>query len=203
MAANFFKKVPRTPYKFNVDGVVESHDMTNISIKYILSYQNAKKTSNIYKFAWVNDLRPDSFADKYYGTDELYWLGLFSGGIYDIHNELPKNDNQLLKYMFLKYRYTQEYITFCDTKTPPLQKDDEETFYLYAATTIHHHRDIDGDIVDSTTPGAIPVSILEYEQEENEKKRYVNIIDSSFSSRLRSEYDSAMNKLQAELKNAK
>lgn len=201
MTANFFKKIPRTPYKFNLDNKVESHDMTSISIKYTLSYQNAKKTSDLYKFAWINDLRPDSFADKYYGTDELYWLGLFSGGIYDVHNELPKNDRQLLKYMFKKYSETSGYISWCQVNNR--SQADEENLYQYCFDTIHHYEDSDGDIVESTTQGAVPVSILEHEENQNEKKRYINIIDSSFSSRFRSEYDSAMNKLQAELKNAK
>ena len=196
MAATFFRKIPRVKYEFEINGSVETHDMINTTIKYILSYQKAKKTSDIYKFAWLNDLRPDSFADTYYNTDSLYWLGLFSGGIYDIHNELPKNDNQMVKYLFRKYKDDSRYTQYCTSSNKP---KNYESVYAFAFTTINHYEDADGDIVDASTPGKIPVTVMEYEDRLNESKRYINIIDVSYGPRFEAEFNSAMNKLQAEL----
>lgn len=211
MPATFFKKIPRVQYEFEIDGVVEKHDMVNTSIKYILSYQKSKKTSDIYKFAWLNDLRPDTFALRYYGKDGLFWLGLFSGGIYDIHNELPKTDEQLLNQLYLKYENDPAFTQYCLARN---YIKDQESMYMFLDSTVHHYVDENGDIVDglyydqqgiplqpqpNLPPNGTPVSILEYELDENEKKRYVNIIDTSFGPRFEAEYESAMNKLQSEL----
>lgn len=211
MPATFFKKMPRVNYQFKIDGVVEKHDIVNTSIKYILSYQKSKNTSDIYKFAWVDGLRPDSFADRYYGKDGLFWLGLFSAGVYDIHNELPRTDQQLLDHLSIKYVNDQAYTQYCIARN---YIKDEQSMYSFLYETTHHYVDEQGDVVDglyygsdalplspqpNLPPNGTPVSIMDYEIEENEKKRYVNIIDSSFASRFEAEYQSAMNKIQSEL----
>lgn len=203
MAANFFRKIPRILYEFEINGSIETHSLTNTSIKFDLRYGESKKLSGIYKFAWLDNLRPDTFAETYYGLNELYWLGLMSGGIYDIHNELPKDDSTLILQSYAKYKDTPEFNAFCITNN--FQKGLEE-FYLFATQTIHHHEDSDGDWVDPAhNTQTTPVYILSngitkgYEDTLNESKRYVNIIDSSFGPKFRAEYDAAMNKLQSEL----
>jgi len=231
MAANFFSKLPRLQYSFLINGSKQQHDLANITIKYALSYKQSKDLSSLYKFYWVENLRPDTFAEKYYGSNELYWLGLSSSGIYDVHNELPKNDTQLFDYLFKKYKDSEGFIGFLtemfkndplytrqndpEYNYPPSYKYSEDShalmlseqtnydnMYSYVSNTVHHYKDSDGDVVDQAfNPNSSPVTILDYEEKENEDKRLVNIIDSYYASQIRTEFDNAMNELQADLKN--
>jgi hypothetical protein len=222
--------------------------------------------SNIYKYAWLDGMRPDTFSEKYYGTNELYWLALFSGGIYDIHNELPREEWVILKYLWKKYNQDPRFTAYCAALNKPKTeerlydwaalttkeyRDSEgnvidifndmqytwdrystnpsfiayfnsipgnanrnptrQDVFTWATTTIIEYRDQNGNVVNQNTPGAIPISVLayeaenikisifEYEIEQNEAKRNVNIIDDSFGTRFRMDYDSQMNKLQADL----
>lgn len=144
MAANFFRKIPKVAYNFKVGDEIETHEVKNISIKYSLSYDRNKRSSNIYKFAWLDDLRPDEFAEKYYGLSELYWLGLFSGGVYDIHNELPRNDRQLLEFNFLKYKADPNFGIWRVQNSKQLN---EESVFEYMISTPGRVVDSNGDVL--------------------------------------------------------
>lgn len=283
MASNFFRKIPRVEYKFKYSDKEETHNMVNVTVKYVLSYKTRKNMTDLYKFSWPDNLRPDSFAEAYYGMNELYWLGLFSGNIYDVHNELPRNENQLFKYNFLKYKEdpgfldwatlnsklpTEESVFEYMISTPGMVVDDQgdalkdgigQVARVVAETNIvlSGLQTIDGKslqtndrvLLTSQTnptenglyivkPGAwigigqynyvyvqqgnqneetiwdivatnplmfskFPVTsqvmtLMAVSEKENESKRYISIIDNSFAPKFRAEFDSAMNKLQAE-----
>lgn len=285
MASNFFKKIPRVEYKFRYNDKEETHDMVNVTVKYVLSYKTRKNMSDLYKFSWPDNLRPDSFAEAYYGMNELYWLGLFSGNIYDIHNELPRNETQLFKHNFLKYKEDSNFVAWAAQNSKQIS---EESVFEYMVSTpgrvvddqgdtlreglgsvarvvsqmntvLSGFQTIDGKLlqnndtvllvsqtnqqenglyivkpadwikinqfnyvyiqqgtqeetiwevvtVNPLTFSKFPVTsevmtLMSVSEQENESKRYISIIDNSFGPKFRAEFDSAMNKLQSEIRN--
>lgn len=285
MASNFFKKIPRVEYKFRYNDKEETHDMVNVTVKYVLSYKTRKNMSDLYKFSWPDNLRPDSFAEAYYGMNELYWLGLFSGNIYDIHNELPRNETQLFKHNFLKYKEDSNFVAWAAQNSKQIS---EESVFEYMVSTPGRVVDDQGDTlreglgsvarvvsqtntvlsglqtidgkllqnndtvllvsqtnqqenglyivkpadwikinqfnyvyiqqgsqeetiwevvtVNPLTFSKFPVTsevmtLMSVSEQENESKRYISIIDNSFGPKFRAEFDSAMNKLQSEIRN--
>lgn len=198
MSANFFRKFPRVVYEFETKDGIETHDMVNITIKYTLDADLANNRGQAFYGRWVPGTRPEVFAENYYGLDELYWVPLMVGGIFDMHNEMILTDWQLNEYMFRKYGQDERYLRWLNG-----DPSTKEKFMEFAQNNIIEVRDTDGDIVDprhlKDDQVVMVYNYYDYENELNEKRGKMLTLDAKYSSSLRTNHVKAMNDLAAEL----
>lgn len=94
---------------------------------------------------------PEILADKIYNNPLFHWIILLVNEIIDPRWDWPLPENILYNYIVDKYG-------------------------LEAIGDAHHYVNADGYVVNSTVPGATPVSNYDYEVEQNEKKRMIRIL---------------------------
>lgn len=197
---SYFERFPKINYKFrytdnNGKKINLTKNMTNITVRFVLSQEVIDLSSAFYPFQWPDTERPDSFAHKYYGNDDLYWLVMYSGEKFDVHNEFPKDDKQFYNYLYRKYREEAIANSYADTV---------DGVVGYTKQAIHSYRDSDGDTIDFDTyaanaSGNSIIRIFDKEEEDNLLLRSMNIVDDRFSSRIRKEFENKLNALRKEL----
>jgi len=114
--------------------------------------------------------RPDILADKYYGDSELHWLFFFANGTKMINPyfDWPMTQYDLVKYINKKYGSAN----INDT---------------------HHYIDGDRYEVDSDAPSATAVTNFIYEQELNDNKRPIRILQNSMVAPVVDEFKRLLN----------
>ena len=154
---------------------------------------------------------PDIVATKYYGDPYRYWLVLFSNQILDPQWQWPLSSQQFTIYLTDKYgeaanantvlSYTQgtiyEYRKIVTTTDSITQQStsttyiiDESTYYTLntGTTTVTFP---DGTMSTQTITGQA-VSIYEWEYEQNEAKRNINLINAIYAPQFESQFKSLM-----------
>ena len=188
---NFFSKFPKIDYTFP-DGTV--HKLTDINIKYSLSDLVKSKADTFYPFSYRDHDRPDILADKYYDSDNYYWLVLMSNDIFDINHDFPISNDVFNSYLISKYKDDAVQAGYS------LNPDDVLT---YCFTQIHHYEDSDGYIIDLnsflTLGNTTSVLIYDYEFKLNESKRAIKFVDASRKTIIQEELESKLRKLRADL----
>ena len=113
--------------------------------------------------------RPDTLAHQLYGDSELHWLLFFINGSRMLN---PFYDWPLTQYDLKKFA-TKKY------------GDD--------INVIHHYKDTDGYEVDSDAAGATSVTNWIYEEELNDSKRPIRVLQESMVGLVVDEFKSLMN----------
>ena len=98
--------------------------------------------------------RPDILAHKYYGDSELHWLFFYTNGskLLNPYYDWPLTQYDLKKFVNKKYA---------------------------DINAIHHYKDADGYEVDSDAAGATSVTNWIYEEELNDSKRTIRVLQNS------------------------
>ena len=97
---------------------------------------------------------PEQVSFQFYGSAYYHWVVLMINDIVNPREEWPLDQTQFEDMMTLRY---------------------EDTL------AIHHYIDpVSGFEVDSTFVGAVPITVLEYEEEVNEAKRHIKMLDSKY-----------------------
>ena len=187
---NLYSKYPKIDYKF-ADGTTRT--LTDINIKYGLS-ELVKSTSDaFYPFVYREQDRPDILADKYYDSDNFYWLVLLSNGIFDVQHDLPIKHDDFNKVLVNKYK--------ADALSAGYTENLDDVLG-YCFETIHHYEDKDGYIIDFdsflTLGQTKSVTIFDYEFKLNEFKRAIKFVEASRASTVQSELDDKLRKLRAD-----
>lgn len=95
-----------------------------------------------------DDEMPEVISHKFYKTTQYHWVIMLVNEKFDPWNDFPKSEQTLIKAAAEKYA---------------------------DINAVHHYQDALGNIVDAFSDG-IPITNIEYEQQENEKKRTVKIL---------------------------
>lgn len=161
----FFNLYPLTDYSFDKKNFFYIVDFT-ARVK-ILDYLTS--SDFIYDTYSVGEgERPEDIAFTQYGSSSLHWIILMTNEVID-----PKED------WCLKY---QDVVSIAKRKYAD----------IYA---VHHWVDSDGLIVDRNDlniTDVIPVSNLEYEVAENEKKRLIKLLKPSLVSQFVNDFQKAI-----------
>lgn len=146
-----FQNYPLTNYTFDSKNYFAIVDFTRrVKVDEFLS-----DVSFIYdKYSIKEGEKPEDVSYRFYGTSKLHWVILITNKIIDHEDEWCLPYDQIVK--IARKKYTN----------------------IFA---VHHYVDADGYVVnepevEDTVHGPYPVSNLEYEVSENEKKRTVNIL---------------------------
>jgi hypothetical protein len=197
------------PFIANQDSNGNYYFLKNILIRTKLVSQLAKNPMLFYKYSVQDSDTPESIAFKYYGDQYRYWLIFMANEIMDPQWDWPLTTQQFLKFLKDKYSavaggdnnvlsYTQgtvhhyeKLVTTVDnnTQTTAIKSVivDQETYNLIQSST-QTRTFVDGSTVTYTT-GKNAVSIYDYENDLNESKREINLINSNYVSDMESQYE--------------
>jgi hypothetical protein len=153
-----------------------------------------------YKYDVQESDTPEIIADKYYGDPYRYWMVLLGNQIMDPQWNWPLTSQQFRDYLIEKYKddagnndiisYTQQTIyeytktittidSISSNTTTVTIVIDETTYNLTPiGTTIQTF--LDGSSVTQTV-SKTPVSIYDYENNLNESKRTINLINKNYA----------------------
>ena len=149
--------------------------------------------------------RPDTIAENLYGDARLDYVVILIAGITNIHHEWPLQDYQVYDYALQKYGSESEMLSTHHYETfeirdnldrqilPPKLIVDEEfkiygsrskypsdTRYTLRAQTGYRQLDDKDEYTVKTDNIAYAVSNLEYETEENNKRREIDILKTGY-----------------------
>lgn len=180
----FFNKFPTTTYDVSNDGNLRN--VKNIIRRFKTVNIIRSRRIRIFEHLVAEGDRPEHVANLWYGDPTLDWLILLSNEIYDSQFEWTMDYYTFRNYMIEKYGSVED-----------------------AKTTVHHYEkkvrdqtiDIDGLVheelylrVDLATYNATPavdrrsITQWEYEDDLNEQRRRIKIIDPAQIETIKEEY---------------
>jgi len=160
----YFDQFPFLQY--DVVGVKDEKLVTDILKRIRVRSEALEKNVLFDSYFWEDRDRPDIVAHKFYGDSNLHWV------------------------IILVNRALNPYFAF------PLATADLHKFVVDkhgSLTGIHHYENADGFQVNSTEPGAVAVSNLDYEESINESKRTVKILKPEFVQTFVNEFNNLIN----------
>jgi hypothetical protein len=209
--AKYFNYFPQTAYYLSDDN--SSLDVvTNLMSRFSFNATSKDKLVMYYKYDISDGETPEIIADKLYGSPEKHWIILSVNNIKNPQFDWPLRYNDLTKYIDIKYRgatyantantgtglswsksHTHSYY-ITEKRVMPSGSDTTETIIIDAATfantnttsTIVYTLYDSSNVTITTTKSSI--SYYEYEIEENEGKRTIDILRPEFVKTIEQEF---------------
>ena len=157
----YFKNFPLIPYDSVGNG--EFKLVTNL-LKRVAIRAKVRTNTALYDTYDIKEGEtPEILADKLYGDSELHWVILLVNNITDRYHQWPQNQNQFLAYINDKY-------------------SDVDATHHYEISQVSGDTTIKIDIGTDNTghSGASVVTNYEYEEDLQDKKRKVRLLDPSY-----------------------
>jgi hypothetical protein len=209
--AKYFNYFPQTAYYLSDDN--SSLDVvTNLMSRFSFNATSKDKLVMYYKYDISDGETPEIIADKLYGSPEKHWIILSVNNIKNPQFDWPLRYNDLTKYIDIKYRgatyantantgtglswsksHTHSYY-ITEKRVMPSGSDLTETIIIDAATfantnttsTVVYTLYDSSNVTITTTKSSI--SYYEYEIEENEGKRTIDILRPEFVKTIEQEF---------------
>lgn len=158
---SYFKHLPKIIYSFGDDRDLDLKVLTDITVNTRI-FKKALSEITLWEYYDLQDGEtPEILAHRLYGDAELHWVIMLVNERYDMHTDFPMSATEIDEYIASKYPNPD---------------------------AIRYYVDTDGDIVDSTVPGAIPVSYRDWEYGTNDKKRRIKIVSPQIAAKLAAEF---------------
>jgi len=142
----YFKNIPLT--FFTLDNGKSAQLVTSIFYRALID-DRVKSNFSLYdEYDVVDGETPEIIADRFYNNSQLHWVILMYNDIIDPRYDWVLSTNNLNLYCSSKYTNSQ---------------------------ATHHYEDSQGNWVNSTHPGATPISNFMYEEKINESKRRIRV----------------------------
>ena len=214
--AKFFNKFPRTLYSLGDSTSVDV--VTNLTVRYALEKTLKENTASYYKHFIVDGETPEILAHKFYGSAETHWIILLMNDIIDPQYDWPMSYDTLNRFIINKYS-TAVYADTANTSVSGLtwaNTNDKEYYKVQKTTNAQGVSQevfitIDEDTYNGfsriapyniTLPGGDVITreyykyaktYYEYEMEENEKRREINLLKSEFVTDLEIQLEEFLN----------
>jgi hypothetical protein len=169
----YFENFPLIPYDSVGDGNFKL--VTNL-LKRVAVRSKVKINASYYDTYDVKEGEtPEMIADKLYDDPELHWVILLLNDITDRYHQWPKNQNQFLAYVNDKY-------------------SNVDATHHYEISQVSGDTTIKIDIGTDNTdyPAASIVTNFEYEEDLQDKKRKIRLLDPSYVEDFVAEFEKLM-----------
>ena len=199
------------PFLTTTDGNGNSIVLRNLLVRTGLIPQLAKNPLLMYRYAVQDGDTPEIVANKYYGSPFRYWIALYGNPqMMDPQSDWPLSTKNFTIYLQDKYAtsangtanvlsYTlgtvhhyEKVITTIDdtTKTTAIKvvEVDQDTYNSIIPLTTTSTFPDGSSITYTVEPNA--VSIYNYEDQVNESKRNINLINSQYTTQIETQYQS-------------
>jgi hypothetical protein len=203
----YFESMPKilTP-DVNGNGIV----LTNLMARSELIPSLLNNPMMFYKYDIQDGDTPEIVANKYYGDSYRYWVVLYANQILDPQWNWPLNNQQFDNYLIKKYSSVSNnsnVLSYTQATTKEYRKTIKsidslslvETVETFVIDTNSYNQSIipsatyqlPNSKVSQTITKSI-VSIYDYELEQNEAKRSINLINKMYVSELEQQFKSLM-----------
>ena len=199
------------PFLTTTDGNGNSIVLRNLLVRTGLIPQLAKNPLLMYRYAVQDGDTPEIVANKYYGSPFRYWIALYGNPqMMDPQSDWPLSTKNFTIYLQDKYAtsangtanvlsYTlgtvhhyEKVITTIDntTKTTAIKvvEVDQDTYNSIIPLTTTSTFPDGSSITYMVEPNA--VSIYNYEDQVNESKRNISLINSQYTTQIETQYQS-------------
>lgn len=161
-----------------------------------------------YPYIWRESDTPETVAFKYYGDSRYFWLVFYSNNAFDLNYDFPMTPATFDRFVFLKYQ--DDAAKAYNPGNPALfftnfDEDEQliETVAWAKSNTKMYGIDSPEIIVDFDTYTAFngvkrQISFYTYEEELNEAKRNIKLLDSAYLNRIIREFTADMSKARAQ-----
>jgi hypothetical protein len=183
---HLFKEFPKVNYDIKKNGKLEV--VTNIMLRFKISEAIKSRKVIYYDYNVQDGERPDVIAYKYYGDATLDWVILIVNNVIDPNYDWPLSNHALEKHIIDKYGS----LATAHSTVHEYRKILNEQSRLFDGTIIPKRT----LVVDQTTYASLSATVKEsiskytYEQELNESKRQIKLIDADFISNIVNQYES-------------
>lgn len=202
--ARYFLNFPKVYHSFdNKFGVL----VTDLTKRVGLNQRLGNNTAMVYyKYQIQEGDTPEIIAEKYYGDAEKHWLVLMANNIIDPYKDWPKTYNEFLIYINEKYGSTaaaksqihhyEKIITTTDNYSGTVDRRTyiiDQTSYNQIVPTTTTRKFPNGTSV-TVEVNKRQVDSYQYEEELNESKRNIRLINSEFANQAYSELKMLLSK---------
>lgn len=159
----FFSRFRRIDYK--------SKKVVNITQNLMTKYRNVNNTTELFSYIVRDGERPETVAEMFYNNPSFHWIILLLNDIVDPFYDWCLSQNELERYIDEKYGPDKNKIKYF------VNLDDNERIY----DQIDH--EVFQTLYDADEPLPLyvkPVSYYEWEQERNEQKREIKLLQKRF-----------------------
>ena len=171
----YFSSFPIIPY--DSKGDLQFKDVTNL-LRRVGMRTKLKTNTFLYDTYDVKEGEtPEMIAHKLYGDPELHWIVLLVNEITDRYHQWPMSGMQFLDYINDKY-------------SNPDGTHHYETAQTSGDTKIKI--EVENDVDEDAYTGLTPITNREYEQNEQDKKRKIRLVDPSFVEQFVDEFKKLM-----------
>ena len=167
----YFDSFPVIPY--DAKGNLEYKDVTNL-LRRVGLRAKVKSNTLLYDTYDVKEGEtPEIIAHKLYGDAELHWVILLVNDITDRYHQWPMSGGQFLDYLNDKYSNPDGIHHYETTQTSGDTKVKVEVF---------------NEVDDDAYTGLTPITNREFEEQEQDKRRKIRLLDPSFVEQFVDEY---------------
>ena len=172
----YFDAFPVIPY--DAKGDLNFKDVTNL-LRRVGMRAKLKSNTLLYDTYDVKEGEtPEMIAHKLYGDPELHWVILLINDITDRYHQWPMTGGQFLDYLNDKYTNPDGIHHYESTQTSGDTKVKIEVF---------------NEVDDDAYTGLTPITNREYEENEQDKRRKIRLVDPSFIEQFVDEFKKLMN----------
>ena len=172
----YFDSFPVIPY--DSKGDLNSKDVTNL-LRRVGMRTKLKTNTLLYDTYDVKEGEtPEMIAHKLYGDAKLHWIILLVNDITDRYHQWPMTGGQFLDYINDKYSNVDGIHHYESTQTSGDTKVKIEVF---------------NEVDDDAYTGLTPITNREYEENEQDKRRKIRLVDPSFVEQFVDEFKKLMN----------
>ena len=172
----YFNSFPVIPY--DSKGDLQFKDVTNL-LRRVGMRTKLKTNTFLYDTYDVKEGEtPESVAHKLYGDSQLHWIILLVNEITDRYHQWPMTGGQFLDYLNDKYSNPDGIHHYETTQTSGDTKVKIE---------------VENDVDEDAYTGLTPVTNREYEENEQDKRRQIRLVDPSFVEQFVDEFKKLIN----------
>ena len=172
----YFNSFPVIPY--DSKGDLQFKDVTNL-LRRVGMRTKLKTNTFLYDTYNVKEGEtPEMIAHKLYGDPQLHWIILLINEITDRYHQWPMTGGQFLDYLNDKYSNPDGIHHYETTQTSGDTKIKIE---------------VENDVDEDAYTGLTPITNREYEENEQDKRRQIRLVDPSFVEQFVDEFKKLMN----------
>ena len=171
----YFDAFPVIPY--DAKGDLHFKDVTNL-LRRVGMRAKLKSNTLLYDTYDVKEGEtPEMIAHKLYGDAQLHWIILLVNEITDRYHQWPMSGGQFLDYLNDKYSNPDAIHHYETTQTSGDTKIKIE---------------VENDVDEDAYTGLTPITNREYEENEQDKKRKIRLVDPNFIGQFVDEFEKLM-----------
>jgi len=182
----YFKKFPQIVY--DSDGTGQFKDVTNLLRRVAVRSQLKENAILFDTYDVIEGDTPESLAHKLYGDASRHWIILLMNNIIDRYHDWPMAGNQFLEYINDKYQNDDGTSNVDGVHHYELAQSSGDTktkIEVYADSALYV-----GDTDFYAT--ATTITNMEYEEAEQDRKRKILLLDTSYVNQFETEFTNLM-----------